>query len=188
MMPTKTTSAPAAEPCTAAEAKLASRFTAGGLDSLITDAYIPAARQACEHRTGRSLITQTVVQTAGEWPGDEIELVRAPVQSVAHVKYRDSDGTLQTVSASWYELIIDSDTTPPVIALKPGYSWPTAGDYEDAIQITYVAGYGNAAADVPADLRAWVIAAAGEMIRTGSLDIPRDFCGGLLDRATIQSI
>ena len=51
-----------------------------------------------------------------------------------------------------------------------------------------VAGYGATAGHIPHDLRMWVTAAAAEMIRTGSLDIPRDFCAGLLDAQSILSI
>ena len=179
----RVTSQPATEPCTAAEAKLAARLTATGLDSLITSDYIPAARRLCEQRTGRSLITQTIVYSAENWPaGDEIPLEHGPVASITSITYRDTNGTTQTLSSAAYELRRDSDYSSACVCLLPGYSWPSLGDYENAAIVTFVAGYG-AASDIPKELRAWVIAAVAEMLRTDSLDIPRDFAAGLLDRA-----
>ena len=39
------------------------------------------------------------------------------------------------------------------IVVKDGASWPTAQDRTDAIKITYTAGFGDAASDVPRGLR-----------------------------------
>ena len=49
-----------------------------------------------------------------------------------------------------------------------------------------MAGYG-AASDIPKELRSWVIAAVAEMLRTGNIDVPRDFAAGLLDRTSLVS-
>ena len=103
------------------------------------------------------------------------------------IVYRDITGSSQTLSSASYEFKQVSDSVPPEIALLPGYSWPALGDYEDAVIVTMQAGYGATAAHVPHDLRMWVMAAAGEMVRTGSLDIPRDFAAGLLDAQSILS-
>jgi len=188
-MSMKVTAAPTVEPATAAECKLVARLTASGLDSLITSDYIPAARRLCEQRTQRYLTTQTVTLTLEDWPrSDCIEIPRGPILSVTSIVYRDTTGSSQTLSSSWYEFKQVSDSVPPEIALLPGYTWPSLGDYEDAVIVTMQAGYGASASSIPHDLRMWVMAAAAEMIRTGSFDIPRDFCAGLLDGQSIVSV
>ena len=179
----KVTSQPSTEPCTAAEAKLAARLTATGLDALITSDFIPAARRLCELRTGRSLITQTIVYSAEEWPDEnEITLSHGPIVSITSVTYRDINGTTQTISSAQYELRQDSDYASARVCLLPSYSWPSLGSYENAAMVTFVAGYG-ASTDIPKELRSWVIAAVAEMLKTGVADVPRDFAAGLLDRA-----
>ena len=185
-MPYRITSQPASEPCTAAEAKLAARLTASGLDSLITSDYIPAARRLCELRTGRSLITQTIAYSGEDWPGDEIKLEHGPVSAITSITYRDTAGSTQTLSSAYYELRADGDYSSARVCLLPGYTWPALGDYENAFTVTYVAGYG-AASDIPKELRSWVIAAVAEMLRTGNIDVPRDFAAGLLDRTSLVS-
>jgi uncharacterized phiE125 gp8 family phage protein len=188
-MSMKVTAAPTVEPATAAECKLVARLTASGLDSLITSDYIPAARRLCEQRTQRYLTTQTVTLTLEDWPrSDCIEIPRGPILSVTSIVYRDTTGSSQTLSSSWYEFKQVSDSVPPEISLLPGYTWPSLGDYEDAVIVTMQAGYGASASSIPHDLRMWVMAAAAEMIRTGSFDIPRDFCAGLLDGQSIVSV
>lgn len=64
-----------------------------------------------------------------------IRLPCPPVSAITHVKYIDSDGVLQTFSAANYVL------AGRILALVPGASWPSGGDYVNAAQIRYVAGY-----------------------------------------------
>lgn len=183
------TTAPASEPVTVAECKLAARFTASALDTLIEDVYIPAARGECQHRTGQSIGAQTVRKTIDAWPvGDDIDLSYGPVSTVTSVQYLDADGDAQTVSASLYSLdnrgAGQSSKAPSAawVVLAADQMWPDVGDYANAVTVTYVAGYTTC----PANLRAWIICAVAEMIRTGSLDIPRDFCAGLLDSHSVM--
>ena len=63
------------------------------------------------------------------------------MQSVTYLKYKDADGTLQTVTSSNY----DTDTIGRFarIAPTPSYSWPATYDGVNAVQVRYVAGYTN---------------------------------------------
>lgn len=175
---------PTEEPVLAAECRLAARLSTTQLDSLIEDVYIPAARRVCEQRTGRSLVTQTLKLTLDAWPADhEIELPFGPVQSVTSVKYLDLNGVQQTVSTTVYELEVESDAGSAEIRLKSGQSWPSTSGADGCVEVAYVAGFGTST-EVPADVRAWLVTAVAEMIKTGSADIAPGFCGGLLDRVT----
>lgn len=121
-------------------------YTEADDDSL--SQYISASRELTEKNTRRQLITATWVLTARRWPMvDYIEFPRPPLQSVTHVRYLDSAGDLQTLSADDYVTV----TEAPVgrIALKYGKTWPVALEQEGSISIEYVAGYGDAGDDVP---------------------------------------
>jgi uncharacterized phiE125 gp8 family phage protein len=153
--------APAIEPITAAEVKTQLRLEDTTFDTLVT-ALIPVARNAVEQYLRRSLITQT-------WTAyfDSFEtcfrLHRGPFRSITSVKYYDDDGVLQTWSSSAYftDLVsimarvihnADYDVIPTVQSGRP-----------NPIQIEYVAGYGDAAANVPAPIRQAIISLTIDM-------------------------
>jgi uncharacterized phiE125 gp8 family phage protein len=148
----KQTAAPAVEPVTVAEAKAHMRVDISDDDDYIT-ALIVAAREYIEGATRRALITQTWRYSLDGWPdGDEIVLPKPPLQSVTSIVYKDEDGTANTWSSSGY--IVDTDSDPGRVVLAYGESWPSVTLYPAApIQITYKAGYGDAAANVPGHLR-----------------------------------
>lgn len=75
---------------------------------------------------------------------DEIELPLPPLQSVTSVKYL-VDGVLTTLSTSSY-VVVTGDTYGK-IALADGAYWPdTIDTHPQAVQIEFVAGYGDGAA------------------------------------------
>lgn len=143
------TSATGAEPVTASELKTFLRVTHTDHDSLIA-ALGAAARELIEEWTRRSLITQTwKVSLKNDLTAGEIyRLPRPKVISITSVDYVDIDGVLQTGYATsnyhvvagedggiWFEDIPDTDTVP------------------EPIRITYTAGYGSNASDVPEALK-----------------------------------
>lgn len=159
------TAQPAAEPVTLAQA-LAHLREVG--DSGANDAYITTlisvARQACEDRTERTLITTPWRLTL---PAFEslIVLHRPPVITVQSVQYRDTAGDLITIDPADY--VVHSHLEPALLAPAPGVDWPaTQADRLDAVVINYTAGYGDAAADVPQPLRQWILLAVGTMYDT----------------------
>lgn len=113
---------------------------------------IKTVRDSCEFETERSLLQQTWQFTLDSFPAsDTIELPRPPLTSVSSVSYIDENGSTQTFSSSSY----DVDTTREVgrIRLSPSTSWPaTQAARANAVTVTYLAGYGTAASDVPASL------------------------------------
>lgn len=178
--------APAVEPVSVSEFKLHARIDGTAEDSILP-IYIAAARQECEQRTQRSLISQTVERVLDDWPEyDDIELQYGPVSSVAAIYYLDSNGDQQIASSSLYTL--DSKSDPAWVVLQPDAAWPEAGDYANAVTVRYAAGYGAAGTDVPSALRAWILLAATWLYehRTSpdGAKIPNGFADGLLDRFT----
>jgi len=144
----KQTSAPAVEPITTAEAKTHLRIDHADEDNFIDD-LITAAREYVEDVSRRALVTQTWRMSLQAWPaGDEILLPRPPLQSVMSVVYIDSDGDSTTWSTDGYD--VDTDGEPGRIVLAYGESWPSVTlRPTNPIQIIFVAGYGDAASDVP---------------------------------------
>lgn len=148
---------PAAEPVLLADAKLHLRVDGSDEDTLIT-ALIQAAREACEHETARALITQTWELVFDAFP-DGIRLPYAPVQSITSVKYLDTDGILQTLSAPSYQL--NSHSEPAWLVPAFGYTWPATREEPNAVRVQFVAGFGAAGTDVPEVLRAWMLLQIG---------------------------
>jgi uncharacterized phiE125 gp8 family phage protein len=100
---------------------------------------------------GRALITQTWrLNLNGAPSGNILRLAFPPVQSVTEIKYIDASGVEQTFAASNYRVILAGDD--PFIELVNGASWPTVQNRSGALWVNFVAGYGDSASDVPADL------------------------------------
>jgi len=114
---------------------------------------IMAAERWVEEYCRRALLTQTWKLTLDAWPADQefVRLPRAPLQSVTSVQYVAQDGTLTTWSSANYT--VDTDSTPG--RLHAGYlvSWPMLRSVPNAVQVTYVAGYGDEGVDVPEPIR-----------------------------------
>lgn len=145
------TVAPTVEPLTFEQVRDFARID-GDADLRDITELIRSVRDSCEFESERSLLQQTWAMTLDVFPaGDTIELPRPPLSSVSSVSYIDENGSTQTFSSSDY----DVDTTREVgrIRLQPSVSWPTTqAGRANSVTITYVAGYGSAATDVPASL------------------------------------
>lgn len=151
---------PAEEPVTLAEARLHLRVDATGEDALIT-ALIQAAREWCEQHTGRAFVTQTLRYRLAQFPRCRtVELPRGPAQSITSVGYVDPALSVQTLDAAKYGLA--ADASPPRLELAPSLSWPDTYDAQDAVTITYVAGYGAASA-VPFPIKQAILVMVGEL-------------------------
>jgi uncharacterized phiE125 gp8 family phage protein len=165
----KLVTAPTSEPVTVAEAKAHLRVDLSDDDVLI-ESLITAARVHIEDATSRALITQTWRINLDDWPPcGYLCLPRPPLQSVTSVVYTDSAGTAATLSASKYAA--DTDSEPGRIVLNCGQTWPvTTLATSNPIVITYIAGYGAAAA-VPQQLKQAILLLLGHWYenREGSI-------------------
>ena len=168
----KLTTAPTTEPLTNAEVK-----THGRIDGTAEDAYIDtlieAARQLFERESGVSLVTQNWTVwydtppvrcgIADEWwdgvrDGARVETVVNhldlpvyPIQSVAAVNSYGTDNAATVFASTNY--FLDSVTQPGRLVLNQGSNWPTGLRAANALSIELVAGYGDNASDVPAEIR-----------------------------------
>lgn len=169
-------SAPAAEPITAAEARdwcrAGPHADLGEVAALVT-----AARLLAERGWSRQLLTATWRLTLPEFPAWELRVPLGPLRSVTSVQYTDPDGNTQTLSAGRYEA--DSSADPWVIQPAYGYSWPAARGARQAVRVTFTAGYGDAASDVPEPIRlalriavAWWYERRGDEAAAAGLELP----------------
>lgn len=141
---------PAIEPVSLEEAKAHIRQDSPADDAYITG-LITEARETIENLARRALISQTWRLSLDRWPAvDYISLPRPPLASVTSLIYLDQAGDDTTWASSNY--IVDSDSEPGRLVLAYNVSWPSTPTLYpvNPIQITYVAGYGDEAADVPA--------------------------------------
>lgn len=153
-------SGPAVEPVGLEEVKANSRIDHNEDDDLI-EMMITTAREHCEDVSRWAFITRTYIAKLDCWPYDDcIELPFPPLQSVEAIEYTDEEGNTSTFSASNY--VVDSHSIPGRIVLKTNSSWPTVNlQVGGAITISFTAGYGDAAGDVPARYRQAILTYVG---------------------------
>lgn len=97
---------------------------------------------------GQALITQTWKQTQYRPSGEiRVHLTVPPFQSLSSIEYYDADHALQTATLSEFMVVQDGDFH--FVRPKPGNAWPAMADRPDALSLTYVAGFGDAAENVP---------------------------------------
>jgi len=155
--------APAVEPVTLDQMKAHSRiddFDDGDLIGL----RIKAARRWVGSFTHRALISRTYTYKIDSFPNSTTAVIELPggnTQSVTSIAYLDADGASQTWAASNY--ITDLTSQPALIGLAFDKDWPSIREWDLPITITYVAGYGDASAAVPAELQAAVKLIASEL-------------------------
>jgi hypothetical protein len=156
-------SAPATFPVTLSDMK-AFLLVTGTADDALIDSFIAAATDAVERYLRVSLITQTLKLTMDGFPGysdepllrlgpgvhgpvsvpfllganTEIELPRGPVQSAIVTTY-DRQNSSSVFDAADYFL----DAAGGRIVLNEGRIWPVNLRNRAAVEVTYVAGYGN---------------------------------------------
>lgn len=131
-------------------------------DTLIS-ALITAARNYCEGRLERALITQTWYLWLDNWPNEDyIELLKPPLSSVTSVTYYDTDDTVATFASANY--FVDSVSEPGRICLNYGKSWPstTLRPY-NGVCVEFVCGYGVTSASVPAMTKAAMLLLLGHL-------------------------
>lgn len=151
--------APAIEPVTVAEARAHLRIDGNDHDDVIAR-LIRAARRRAEAATRRALVTQTWDLTLDDFPCWAIEMPRPPLVSVTHIKYYDTTGAQQTLSAALY--LVDSKSEPARITPAYGQSWPMTRDQVNAVEVRFVAGYGADTA-VPDDIKAAILLMVGHL-------------------------
>jgi uncharacterized phiE125 gp8 family phage protein len=142
--------APATLPITLDEVKAQLRITHDAEDTFL-NGLIAAAVDYVDGQglLGRAMITQTWAQYVSQSPG-WVRLEMGPFIALVSVEYYDDAGVLQTATVGDFEAWLQDDFV--ICKPKENREWPTADTRQDAIKITYTAGFGTAA-DVPASLK-----------------------------------
>lgn len=117
-------------------------------DALIVE-LIKGAEDVLERYTRRAFITQTWKLTLDGFSAEEMALPRLPLQSITSLTTYNTADSASVFSSTLYTL----DAAGGRVFLKEGASWPTALRSRGAVEIVYVAGYGNNASDVPEPIR-----------------------------------
>tara|TARA_R100001530_G_scaffold66191_1_gene47376 strand:+ start:820 stop:1401 length:582 start_codon:yes stop_codon:yes gene_type:complete len=144
---------------TTAEAKTHLKVDTTADDTYI-DNLVSAATESAQIFTNRYFINTTITQHGDTW-NDIATLFKSKVNSITHIKYYDSDNSLQTLATSVW--ISDINHQPARIGLKPNQSFPSLANRINAVNCKYVVGYGNAASDVPEGIREAVLLTIGNL-------------------------
>lgn len=162
----------AVEPITLSEIKTNLKITTTDYDDILQP-MIKTAVTKGEQITGRDFITKKYKTFIDYFPGDQfgIKILKSKLQAIDHIKYYKDD-LLVTLNAADYYITDDADYA--YIFLKSGKSFPRdIDDRAQAVQITFDAGYGDTAADVPQGIKQALIAYIA-MLYNNAGDCPLD--------------
>lgn len=151
---------PTEEPITLAQVKANCRIDGVDFDAMISEIFIPSARESAEHETKRALCTQTRELVLDSFP-EAFELFGSPIASIESIKFIDQNGDNQTLDPVSY--LLDKDSSPGYATPAYGYEWPETLCVPNAVRVRYVCGYGTAA-DVPKGIKSWMLLAVGTMV------------------------
>jgi uncharacterized phiE125 gp8 family phage protein len=136
-------------PVTAAEAKAHLNISSSTKDVYI-ETLVKVATSNIERYLNRALITQTWNVYYNDFC-PRMYLPFGSLQSVTHIKYRDSTGAQVTVSSSDYWVVKETD--PAYIQQGYDTTYPEVQNGRpNAVEIQFVCGYGDAT-DVPEDIK-----------------------------------
>lgn len=154
---------PASEVLTLAEVKTHLKVDYSDDDDLISG-LIVAAREYAEKYTNRKFISQTLrlsIDNFYDWYSVDnslslpwyqyLRLPYPPVTSVTSIQYLDTSNTWQTLSPSIYQTDFISEPARIYHAYNQGF--PIVQQTPQAVRITYVCGYADAAS-VPQSIKA----------------------------------
>jgi uncharacterized phiE125 gp8 family phage protein len=140
---------PAVLPVSLDELKAHLKVTATDEDDLISACLDSAIDQLdAEGELGRPIIAQDWRETFARPPSLDLLLGMPGALSIVSVRYRDAAGLWQDASLADFALY-EGEECPFVRS----DSWPSVGSYPNALEVTYRAGFGEAADDVPAPIR-----------------------------------
>lgn len=139
---------PAVEPVTVEDLKAHLNVTLDGDDALIAD-KIRAARTHIERFAGIAMIEQTLKLVLDRFPAGFFALPRPPLLEVVAIGYVDPLLATQALPAEAFVVRGVGATG----YLAPVAGWPRTDLLPGAVEVTFKAGYGQAAEDVPEPLR-----------------------------------
>jgi uncharacterized phiE125 gp8 family phage protein len=143
-------SGPAVEPVTLEEAKAFLRVEHDDDDDVIA-ALIAGARVHVEAQTRRALITQSWRLVRDAWPDNgRVPILPVPLRELTAARVYRLDGAAQELDEAAF--VAETAAAPAVLSYVSGAP-PAPGRVAGGIELDVEVGYGDAPADVPADLR-----------------------------------
>ena len=153
---------PAAEIVSLDDAKVHLRVDGTDDDDLITmlEAAAEAHLDGYSGVLGRCLIDQVWRQdfVGFDWC---LRLPFPDVSAIGSVKYYDTDNVQQTIDSANYQLLEDERSS--FVQFTSTFSWPSTYYRPDPVSVQFTAGYGAAADDVPAAIRAAILLTIGHL-------------------------
>ncbi len=157
---------PAVEPVSVAEAKAHLRVDTSDDDTYI-GTLITAGREWCEQYLDRTLVNTQWVMRFDSFPPDgthDIELPRPPMATAGTttavaLTFTYENGTTATYSTASYR--VDRNSTPGAVKTLYGQTWPPHLMDDNAVSVTWWAGYGAAGSSVPAAIRHAILMIVG---------------------------
>lgn len=149
-MPLVLRTGPVVEPVSLAEVKAHLKIDASDEDLLISSLII-TSRLHVESALGLALNTQSMRLLLDRWPSSRaIRLPVRPVQMIEEIRVLDDEGGHVVVDPATYD--VDLSSAPPrIVAIGGAPRKPRKA--VNGLQVDFVAGYGDAADDVPAPIR-----------------------------------
>lgn len=149
---------PAVEPVTVAEAKAHLRVDTSDDDTYI-GTLITAAREWCEQYLDRTLVHTQWVMRFDKFPDngtEDVPLPRPPMvtsgtATAVSLTFTAESGSTSTYSTASYR--VDRNATPGSVKTLYGQAWPAHLWDDNAISVTWWAGYGASGSSVPAAIR-----------------------------------
>lgn len=138
---------------------------------------LAAAVQWAEHYTGRSIGVQTLELALDAFPSGPVELKQGPALAITSIKYLNTAGLEQTLAPSAYTL---DDYGLQNWAVGAS-TWPTTGEFANAVKVRYEAG------NVPAAVQAALLLTVGELYEDREkVELSRGACA-LLDTVKVYA-
>jgi hypothetical protein len=184
------------------------------LADIMVPIYIAAARRLAEHKyLHRALIEQTWELTLDDFPRDAVRDLTSPTSNITYamldgarvklmdgleihlpmprlmavdsITYVDENGDDQTLGSEGYVVSL-SDDDPFIEPADTDAGWPKTKDQRGAVTITYRAGYGDSADDVPFDIRAALLLLTADLYRNREAQV--DLAVELKPNATVANL
>ena len=145
------TSGPAVEPVSLAQAKAHLRVDESAEDALI-GSLITTSRLHIEAALDLALVNQSWTWSVDAWPSRKpLVMPLRPVSTVVSVSVLDGNDTAHAASPAQY--LLDGNAVPPRLLWRNASAPPVPGRLAGGIEIAFVAGFGDAADDVPPPIR-----------------------------------
>ncbi len=150
-MATVLLSGPAVEPITLAEAKAHLRVDISAEDTLI-QSLIMASRLHIEAALDLALVTQSWRYRRDAWPKARgLDMPLRPIQSLTSATVFAHDDSIHAIDTDSF--ILDGTANPARLVWRGAGTPPTPGRAANGIEIDFIAGFGDAASDVPQPIR-----------------------------------